>query len=63
MLEHAPKAGFQFVDVHGPLTWSPEAIDELDAPALRKRIEDAGLKCVGYVFSRHEYHFLSKFQR
>jgi len=47
MLFHAPKAGFKFVDVHGPLTWSPQAIDELDAPALRKRIEDAGLKCAG----------------
>jgi len=47
MLEHAPKAGFEFVDVHGPLTWSPQAIDALDAPALRKRIEDVGLKCAG----------------
>ena len=47
MLEHAPKAGFKFVDVHGPLTWSPQAIDALDAPALRKRIEDVGLKCAG----------------
>ena len=47
MLEHAPKAGFKFVDVHGPLTWSPQAIDVLDAPALRKRIEYAGLKCAG----------------
>jgi len=47
MLEHAPKAGFEVVDVHGPLTWSPQAIDALDAPALRKRIKDAGLKCAG----------------
>ncbi|MBM3241582.1 sugar phosphate isomerase/epimerase [Candidatus Poribacteria bacterium] len=47
MLEHAPKAGFKVVDVHGPLTWSPPAIDALDAHALRKRIEDAGLKCAG----------------
>lgn len=47
MLFHAPQAGFKFVDVHGPLTLSPQAIDALDAPALRKRIEDAGLKCAG----------------
>ena len=47
MLDHAPKAGFKFVDVHGPLTWSPEAVDALDASALRKRIEAASLKCAG----------------
>ena len=47
MLSHVPKAGFKFVDIHGPLTWSPQAIDALDALALRKRIEDAGLKCAG----------------
>ena len=47
MLTHAPKAGFKFVDVHGPLTWSPAAIDALDASALRERIESAGLKCAG----------------
>jgi len=47
MLEYAPKAGFKFVDVHGPMTWSPQAIDSLDTKKLRKRIEGAGLKCTG----------------
>jgi len=47
MLEHAPKAGFKYVDIHGPMTWSPQAIDSLDTKSLRKRIEDAGLKCTG----------------
>jgi sugar phosphate isomerase/epimerase len=46
-LEYAPKAGFKFVDIHGPMTWSPLAIDSLDTASLRKRIEDAGLKCTG----------------
>jgi sugar phosphate isomerase/epimerase len=47
MLEHAPKAGFKFVDIHGPMTWSPQAIDSLDTLSLRKRIEDASMKCTG----------------
>jgi sugar phosphate isomerase/epimerase len=47
MLNHAPKAGFEYVDIHGPMTWSPQAIDALDAFSLRKRIEDKGLKCMG----------------
>ena len=46
-LEHAPKVGFKFVDIHGPMTWSPQAIDSLDTALLRKRIENAGLKCTG----------------
>ncbi|MDQ1327342.1 MAG: Sugar phosphate isomerase/epimerase, partial [Candidatus Poribacteria bacterium] len=37
MLEHAPKAGFKYVDIHGPMTWSPQAIDSLDTKSLRKR--------------------------
>lgn len=47
MLNHAPKAGFKFVDIHGPLTWSPQAIGSLDTASLKKRIQDAGLKCTG----------------
>jgi sugar phosphate isomerase/epimerase len=47
MLIHAPKAGFKYVDIHGPMTWSPQAIDSLDTASLRKRIEDVGLKCTG----------------
>lgn len=47
MLHHAPKAGFKFVDIHGPMTWTPQAIDSLDTARLKKRIQDAGLKCTG----------------
>lgn len=47
MLDHAPKAGFRYVDIHGPMTWSPQAIDNLDPSSLRKRIESAGLICSG----------------
>lgn len=47
MLEHAPNTGFKYVDIHGPMTWSPQAIESLDTKALKKRIEDAGLKCAG----------------
>ena len=45
VLSHAPKAGFKFVEMQA--TMSPQSIDALDASALRKRIEAAGLKCAG----------------
>ena len=44
MLSHAPKAGFKFVEM---AIMSPQSIYALDATALRKRLESAGLKCAG----------------
>lgn len=47
MLEHIPKTGFKYVDIHGPMTWSPQAIDVLDTKSLEKRLSTLGLKCSG----------------
>lgn len=47
MLEHIPKTGFKYVDIHGPMTWSPQAIDVLDTKALNKRLSALNLKCSG----------------
>jgi len=47
LLEDAPAAGYQDVEIHGPATWSPEAIAALDPAALRARLDAAGLRCLG----------------
>ena len=34
-LERAPQIGYRWMEVHGPLTWSLEAIQQFDLPGLR----------------------------
>lgn len=46
-LEFAPKIGYRFMEIHGPLAGSPEAIDAFDLPGVRERLRAAGLQCVG----------------
>ncbi len=48
MLEHIPKTGFKYVDIHGPMTWSPQAIDVLDTKELKKRLEALKLNAPAY---------------
>jgi sugar phosphate isomerase/epimerase len=46
-LRHAPSIGYHAMEVHGPLTWSLEAIQRFDLPALRSRIRQSGMCCAG----------------
>lgn len=46
-LENAPKVGYRYMEIHGPMTWDPEAIKAFDLPTARERIKAAGLRCVG----------------
>jgi len=46
-LEHAPQIGYHWLEVHGPLTWSVEAIQQFDLPALQARIRASGMECAG----------------
>lgn len=46
-LEHAPQIGYHWMEVHGPLTWSLEAIHQFDLPALQARIHASGMACAG----------------
>jgi sugar phosphate isomerase/epimerase len=46
-LEHAPRIGYHWLEVHGPLTWSLEAIQQFDLPALQARIRLSGMECAG----------------
>jgi len=46
-LKHAPKIGYRWMEVHGPLTWSLEAIRRFDLPGLKARIQASGMACAG----------------
>jgi sugar phosphate isomerase/epimerase len=46
-LECAPKIGYHWMEVHGPLTWSVEAIQQFDLPGLKRRIQVSGMVCAG----------------
>ena len=46
-LEYAPRIGYQWMEVHGPLTWSLEATENFDLPGLQERISASGMSCAG----------------
>ncbi|MHB9110210.1 MAG: sugar phosphate isomerase/epimerase family protein [Armatimonadota bacterium] len=46
-LENAPKIGYRFMEIHGPMTWSVEAVEDFDLPAVSARIRASGMACAG----------------
>lgn len=46
-LKNAPSIGYRSMEVHGPLTWSLEAIDHFDLPDIQSRIQRSGMHCAG----------------
>ena len=46
-LDLAPRIGYHWMEVHGPLTWSLEAIRQFDLPALQTRLRTSGMACAG----------------
>ena len=46
-LENAPRIGYRRMEVHGPLTWSLEAIEHFDLPGLQARILASEMACSG----------------
>lgn len=46
-LELAPLVGYEYMEIHGPMTWSVEAVAALDAAAIRERLLASGMQCAG----------------
>ncbi len=46
-LDLAPGIGYKLMEIHGPATWSVPAVDAFDLPAMKARIEQAGMHCAG----------------
>ncbi len=46
-LELAPRAGYKYMEIHGPMTWSVEAMEAFDLPRVQQRLQAAGLRCAG----------------
>jgi len=47
MVADAPAAGYKFIELHGPKCWDAAAIDVFDPAEMKKKLDDAGLKCTG----------------
>jgi len=46
-LEYASKIGYRYMEIHGPMSWSVEAIDAFDLPSIKARIAASGMRCAG----------------
>jgi len=46
-LENAPALGYRFMEIHGPMTWSMEAVEAFDLPAVRASLRASGMACAG----------------
>ncbi len=46
-LENAPAIGYKYMEIHGPMIWSVEAVDAFDAQAVKARVAEAGMTCFG----------------
>jgi sugar phosphate isomerase/epimerase len=46
-LENAPAIGYRAFEIHGPKSWSVEAMRSFDLPAMRADIARSGMRCAG----------------
>ena len=49
--KHAPKAGYSYWGLAGPITWTPGLIRWLDADGLRHQAEEVGLRGLTEVYA------------
>ena len=50
-LKHAPKAGYTYWGLAGPITWTPGLIRWLDTAELQRQAEEVGLKGLTEVYA------------
>lgn len=46
-LEHAPKLGYRHMEIHGPMVWSVDAVNQFDIEAVKARVDASGIRCAG----------------
>ncbi len=46
-LKYAPPIGYRFMEIHGPLIWTVDAVHTFDMPRMKSKIDASGMKCVG----------------
>ncbi len=46
-LENAPKIGYKFVELHGPMTWTIEAIEAFAVADMKTKLDAARVTCAG----------------
>lgn len=46
-LQNAPALGYRFMEIHGPMTSSLDAVDAFDVPAVKAALAQSGMTCRG----------------
>jgi sugar phosphate isomerase/epimerase len=46
-LEYSRRIGYRWMEIHGPMAWSVQAIRAFDLPDMQARITASGLRCAG----------------
>lgn len=46
-LEHAPALGYRLMEIHGPLVWSAEAVEQFDLSRVQALLPASGMRCAG----------------
>ncbi len=46
-LKYAPACGYRFMEIHGPMVWSLEAVARFDVDRLKREVAAAGMVCRG----------------
>jgi len=46
-LQNARGIGYRLMEIHGPMTWSVEAVDAFDLASIRQALDAAGMRCAG----------------
>jgi sugar phosphate isomerase/epimerase len=46
-LANAPAIGYRLMEIHGPMSWSVEAIEGFDVPGVKALVERSGMRCAG----------------
>jgi sugar phosphate isomerase/epimerase len=44
---NAPLLGYRLMEIHGPMTWSVDAVKVFDLPHIQARLNSSGLRCAG----------------
>lgn len=46
-LKYAPAIGYRFMEIHGPMTWSVEAVERFDVERVQREVAASGMVCAG----------------
>ena len=46
-LQNAPALGYRFMEIHGPMVWSVEAVEQFEVDKIKREVAASGMVCRG----------------